>query len=110
MKIERVAALASMFVGATFIALTALERSRPLRATVESKRNRVSRNLVFAGLAAAPSNRRIESLARGAVAGPARASPSQAAALKPRVNARGSGRPEFAVGLGQPGEPSSLLS
>jgi sterol desaturase/sphingolipid hydroxylase (fatty acid hydroxylase superfamily) len=56
MKLERVAALASAFVGGTFIALTALERFRPLRSTVESKRTRVQRNLVFAGLAAATVN------------------------------------------------------
>ena len=56
MKIERAIALGSMVVGGAFIALTAFERSRPLRATVESKPNRLSRNLVFAGLAAATVN------------------------------------------------------
>jgi hypothetical protein len=39
MKLERLAAVASAFVAGTFIVLMALERSHPLRAAVESKRN-----------------------------------------------------------------------
>jgi sterol desaturase/sphingolipid hydroxylase (fatty acid hydroxylase superfamily) len=51
--VSRIRSLAALFVGGTFVVLTALERRRPLRHERESKLHRVSRNLVFAGLAAA---------------------------------------------------------
>ena len=43
-------------VGGTFVALTALERRRPLRRVREAKWRHVSRNIVFAGIAAATVN------------------------------------------------------
>jgi len=43
-------------VGGTFVALTALERRRPLRRVLEAKWRHVSRNIVFAGVAAATVN------------------------------------------------------
>jgi sterol desaturase/sphingolipid hydroxylase (fatty acid hydroxylase superfamily) len=45
-----------LIVGGTFLVLTALERRRPLRREWEPKWRRVSRNLVFAGLAATTVN------------------------------------------------------
>jgi sterol desaturase/sphingolipid hydroxylase (fatty acid hydroxylase superfamily) len=48
--------LAPLAVGATFVVLTALERRRPLRRVRESKWRHVSRNIVFAGAAAATVN------------------------------------------------------
>ena len=48
--------LAPLVVGATFLACTALERRRPLRRTREAKWRHVSRNIVFAGAAAATVN------------------------------------------------------
>jgi hypothetical protein len=48
--------LAALVVGGTFVVLTLLERRRPLRHDVESKLRRMTRNLVFAGLAAATVN------------------------------------------------------
>jgi sterol desaturase/sphingolipid hydroxylase (fatty acid hydroxylase superfamily) len=48
--------LAPVVVGATFLALTALERRRPLRRVREAKWRHVSRNIVFAGAAAATVN------------------------------------------------------
>lgn len=48
--------LAPLLIGASFVILTALERRRPLRREQESKWRRVSRNLVFAGLAATTVN------------------------------------------------------
>jgi sterol desaturase/sphingolipid hydroxylase (fatty acid hydroxylase superfamily) len=51
-----VRALAAVIVGGTFVILTAFERRRPLRPERESKIRHVSRNLVFAGLAAATVN------------------------------------------------------
>jgi sterol desaturase/sphingolipid hydroxylase (fatty acid hydroxylase superfamily) len=47
---------APLIIGATFVILIALERRRPLRGERESKWRRISRNLVFAGLAAATVN------------------------------------------------------
>lgn len=48
--------LAPLIVAGTFVVLTVLERRRPLRQQHESKLRRVSRNLVFAGLAATTVN------------------------------------------------------
>jgi sterol desaturase/sphingolipid hydroxylase (fatty acid hydroxylase superfamily) len=48
--------LAPIAVGGTFLVLTALERRRPLRRVRESKWRHVSRNIVFAGAAAATVN------------------------------------------------------
>ena len=48
--------LAPVVVGGTFLVLTALERRRPLRRVREPKWRHVSRNLVFAGAAAATVN------------------------------------------------------
>jgi sterol desaturase/sphingolipid hydroxylase (fatty acid hydroxylase superfamily) len=48
--------LAPLVVGATFVVLTALERRVPLRRTREAKWRHVSRNMVFAGAAAATVN------------------------------------------------------
>jgi sterol desaturase/sphingolipid hydroxylase (fatty acid hydroxylase superfamily) len=48
--------LAAFVVGGTFLVLTALERRRPLRHERESKLRRMSRNLIFAGLAASTVN------------------------------------------------------
>jgi sterol desaturase/sphingolipid hydroxylase (fatty acid hydroxylase superfamily) len=48
--------LAPVVVGGTFLVLTALERRRPLRRVRESKWRHVSRNIVFAGAAAATVN------------------------------------------------------
>ena len=48
--------LAPIAVGGTFLVLTALERRRPLRRVRESKWRHVSRNMVFAGAAAATVN------------------------------------------------------
>lgn len=54
--VNRLRAIAPLMVGATFVILTALERRRPLRPERESKVRHVSRNLVFAGLAAMTVN------------------------------------------------------
>ena len=48
--------LAPVVVGATFLALAALERRHPLRRVREARWRHVSRNLVFAGAAAATVN------------------------------------------------------
>jgi len=48
--------LAPVVVGGTFLMLTALERRRPLRRVREAKWRHVSRNIVFAGAAAATVN------------------------------------------------------
>ena len=48
--------LAPVVVGGTFLVLTALERRRPLRRVREAKWRHVSRNIVFAGAAAATVN------------------------------------------------------
>ena len=48
--------LAPVVVGSTFLVLTALERRRPLRRVREAKWRHVSRNIVFAGAAAATVN------------------------------------------------------
>ena len=48
--------LAPVAVGGTFLLLTALERRRPLRRAREAKWRHVSRNIVFAGAAAATVN------------------------------------------------------
>src|SRR5438105_5696130 len=48
--------LAPVAVGGAFLALTALERRRPLRRVREAKWRHVSRNIVFAGVAAATVN------------------------------------------------------
>lgn len=48
--------LAALAVGTTFVLLTAVERRRPLRRVRESKWRHVSRNMVFAGAAAATVN------------------------------------------------------
>ncbi len=48
--------LAPVVVGGTFLVLTALERRRPLRRIREAKWAHVSRNIVFAGAAAATVN------------------------------------------------------
>jgi len=48
--------LAPLVVGGTFVVLTALERRRPLRRVREAKWRHVSRNIVFAGAAAATVN------------------------------------------------------
>ena len=48
--------LAPIVVGGTFLVLTALERRRPLRRVRETKWRHVSRNIVFAGAAAATVN------------------------------------------------------
>jgi len=48
--------LAPLVVGGTFLVLTALERRRPLRRVREAKWRHVSRNIVFAGAAAATVN------------------------------------------------------
>jgi sterol desaturase/sphingolipid hydroxylase (fatty acid hydroxylase superfamily) len=48
--------LAPVVVGGTFLVLTALERHRPLRRVREAKWRHVSRNIVFAGAAAATVN------------------------------------------------------
>ncbi len=48
--------LAPVVVGGTFLVLTALERRRPLRRVREAKLAHVSRNVVFAGAAAATVN------------------------------------------------------
>src|SRR5258705_3194013 len=48
--------VAPVVVGATFLALTALERRRPLRRVREAKWRHVSRNIVVAGAAAATVN------------------------------------------------------
>jgi sterol desaturase/sphingolipid hydroxylase (fatty acid hydroxylase superfamily) len=48
--------LAPVVVGGTFLLLTALERRRPLRRVREAKWRHVSRNIVFAGAAAATVN------------------------------------------------------
>ena len=48
--------LAPLVVGGTFVVLTALERRRPLRRVRETKWRHVSRNIVFAGAAAATVN------------------------------------------------------
>jgi sterol desaturase/sphingolipid hydroxylase (fatty acid hydroxylase superfamily) len=48
--------LAPVLVGGTFLVLTALERRRPLRRVREAKWRHVSRNIVFAGAAAATVN------------------------------------------------------
>src|SRR5258705_9080420 len=48
--------LAPVVVGATFLALTALERRRPLRRGRGAKMRHRSRNIVFAGAAAATGN------------------------------------------------------
>jgi sterol desaturase/sphingolipid hydroxylase (fatty acid hydroxylase superfamily) len=48
--------LALLAVGSAFVVLTALERRRPLRRVRESKWRHVSRNIVFAGAAAATVN------------------------------------------------------
>jgi len=48
--------VAPLVVGGTFIVLTVLERRRPLRRTREAKWRHVSRNIVFAGAAAATVN------------------------------------------------------
>jgi sterol desaturase/sphingolipid hydroxylase (fatty acid hydroxylase superfamily) len=48
--------LAPLVVGGTFVVLTALERRRPLRRVREPKWRHVSRNIVFAGAAAATVN------------------------------------------------------
>jgi sterol desaturase/sphingolipid hydroxylase (fatty acid hydroxylase superfamily) len=48
--------LAPVVVGSAFLALTALERRRPLRRVREAKWRHVSRNIVFAGAAAATVN------------------------------------------------------
>ena len=53
---KRLLRLAPLLVGGAFVVLTAFERRRPLRHAHESKLRRVSRNLVFAGLAAATVN------------------------------------------------------
>ncbi len=53
---SRIRRLAGLVVLGTFVVLTAFERRRPLRHQHESKFRRVSRNLVFAGLAAATVN------------------------------------------------------
>ena len=48
--------LAPLVVGGTFVVLTVLERRRPLRRVREAKWRHVSRNIVFAGAAAATVN------------------------------------------------------
>lgn len=48
--------LAPLVVAGTFVVLTALERRRPLRRVREAKWRHVSRNIVFAGAAAATVN------------------------------------------------------
>ena len=48
--------VAPLLVAGTFVALTALERRRPLRRAREAKWRHVSRNIVFAGAAAATVN------------------------------------------------------
>jgi sterol desaturase/sphingolipid hydroxylase (fatty acid hydroxylase superfamily) len=48
--------IAPLIVGGTFVILTVLERRRPLRQEHESKLRRLTRNLVFAGMAAATVN------------------------------------------------------
>jgi sterol desaturase/sphingolipid hydroxylase (fatty acid hydroxylase superfamily) len=48
--------IAPLIIGGAFIILTALERRRPLRQEHESKLRRLTRNLVFAGMAAATVN------------------------------------------------------
>lgn len=48
--------LVPLIVGATFVTLTALERLRPLRHAREPRWRRLSRNVVFAGLAVATVN------------------------------------------------------
>jgi len=48
--------LAPLVVGGTFVILTVLERRRPLRRVREAKWRHVSRNIVFAGAAAATVN------------------------------------------------------
>src|SRR5258705_7033844 len=48
--------LAPLVLGGTFLVLTALERRRPLRRVREAKWRHVSRNIVFAGAAAATVN------------------------------------------------------
>jgi sterol desaturase/sphingolipid hydroxylase (fatty acid hydroxylase superfamily) len=48
--------LAPLAVASTFVVLTALERRRPLRRVREAKWRHVSRNIVFAGAAAATVN------------------------------------------------------
>jgi sterol desaturase/sphingolipid hydroxylase (fatty acid hydroxylase superfamily) len=54
--VKRIVRLAPLLVGGTFVVLTIFERWRPLRPAREAKLRRVSRNLVFAGLAAATVN------------------------------------------------------
>ena len=53
---SRVRRLAPLIIVATFAALTAFERRRPLRKETESKLRRLARNVVFGGLAAATVN------------------------------------------------------
>lgn len=53
---SRVRRLAPLIIVATFAALTAFERRRPLRKEMESKLRRLARNVVFGGLAAATVN------------------------------------------------------
>jgi sterol desaturase/sphingolipid hydroxylase (fatty acid hydroxylase superfamily) len=53
---NRFRVFAALIIGASFVILTAFERRRPLRRPQEAKCRRVSRNLVFAGLAATPIN------------------------------------------------------
>src|ERR1044071_8784925 len=48
--------LAALAVATTFAVLTAIEPGRPLRRVPEQKRRHVSRNMVFAGAAAATVN------------------------------------------------------
>src|SRR5262245_41843809 len=48
--------LSAVVVGGTFVMLTAFERRRPLRRVREAKWRHVSRNIVFAGAAAATVN------------------------------------------------------
>src|SRR5205823_6706624 len=48
--------LAPLVLGGTFLALITLERRRPLRRVREAKWHHVSRNIVFAGAAAATVN------------------------------------------------------
>lgn len=54
--VRRLLRLAPLVVGGAFVVLTMFERRRPLRDAHESKLRHVSRNLVFAGLAAATVN------------------------------------------------------
>lgn len=53
---RRLLRLAPLFVGGAFVVLTIFERRRPFRHAQESKLRHVSRNLVFAGLAAVTVN------------------------------------------------------